>query len=385
MSRQGDKRIRLTYDQWWGMKAEVEATRTAADRNAREIRAVRDRFEREVRKVHDGLSAEIEAIRRDHGSRLGTLEQARAGSTALADRWTTLAETLRAEIAADRRHERFAPGQLAAVAQRIAEFDADSGGHAPDARFSMAWAAARDLAEMQVEVARRAEEWETLREACTEGLTALRQRWSELATQTLDAERDGRVLSVPVDVSFWSERAYATLGAELDAALAEVSDPETDTARLREMLEGGLDRFAGQLDRVLRDAFAAVRSSQLRAEAFDEFVNGLESRGYWVVDGQMGFVNGNPRADLVGTVTSHAGGVLRVRVLAQGRSPDELPILMEQVTRTHLPDRAADQLMGLVKEVAEDTARGWARVDAVEELPARGRTADDGVAEPDRG
>ena len=58
---------------------------------------------------------------------------------------------------------------------------------------------------------------------------------------------------------------------------------------------------------------------------------------------------------------------------------------MEQVTRTHLPDRAADQLMGLVKEVAEDTARGWARVDAVEELPARGRTADDGVAEPDRG
>jgi hypothetical protein len=244
----GDMRDQSTFDDW----REVAAIRVATEENARRLHEVRKRFDRGLAAVRDEFSAELAAIHQDYGTRP---EEAGAASQSLARTWTKKAVELRDELAATDDHERFAAGELAALVRRLAEFADDSGGLAPRARYVLAWQVARDLAELRCRIAERVQEWETLRTACVDGLTALRLRWQELATQELAGEDE----TVTVDVDHWSNHSHALLGRQLTSALNAVADPVTapDTATLTNLLNGELDRYAILLDQVLRDALAA--------------------------------------------------------------------------------------------------------------------------------
>jgi hypothetical protein len=375
MSRLGDKRIRLRYDDWWGMRSEVATIRAATEANVRQLHDVRKRFDRELAAVRDEFSAETAAIHQNYGTRVTALEKAREASQSLAQQWTKTAVALRDELAASDDHERFAAGELAAVARRLAEFADDSGGRAPDASYMMAWTAARDLTELRARVAERAREWETLRTACVDGLTALRERWQDLATQELFGEHDE---TATVDVDHWSHQAHAVLGAELTSALKAVADPATapDTTSLTMLLNSELDRYAIRLDQVLRAALAAFRNAQVRAEIFTGVAERMSDRGWQIVQRQMGFENDDQRADLVGTIVDLSGAKIRVRLPAPGEDQHELPVRFERVGETRLPDAVVDRLGTLMQSVVESVARGWATVDQVEELPARDGKAD---------
>jgi len=366
MSMLGDQRIRLTYDDWRGMGCEVAAIRAATEENARRLHDVRKRFDRKLAAVRDDFSAETAAFHQSYGTRVTALERASEASQSLAWTWTKRAVALRDEIAATDDHERFAAGELAVVARRLTEFADDSGGHAPQARYLMAWQVVRDLAELRTRIAERAQEWEALRTACVDGLTALRDRLRELAMQELAGEDE----TVTVDVDHWCRHAHAALGTQLTSALNAVADPVTapDTATLTTLLNGELDRYAIRLDQVLRDALGAYRHARVRAELFTGVVERMSDRGWQVVGSRLGFEDGDERADLVGTLVNFSGAKIRVRLPAPGENRHELPVRFEPVGGERLPDGLATLLRSAVEEVA----RGWATVDGVEEADAGG-------------
>lgn len=344
MSGLGDKLIRLTYDDWRGMGSEVAAIRVATEENARRLHDVRKRFDRELAAVRD----EFSAIHPE-------LEKAGEASRSLARTWTKKAVALRDEIAATDDHERFAAGELAMVVRRLAEFAGGSGGHASQARQVV-----RELTDLRSRIAERAQEWETLRTACVDGLTALRQRWQELATQELAGEDE----TVTVDVDHWSDHAHAALGKQLTSALNAVADPVTapDTATLTTLLNGELDRYAILLDQVLRDALAAHRDARVRAELFTGIAERMSDRGWQIVESRMG--------DLVATMVNLSGAKIRVRLPAPGANRHELLVRFEHVAG----ERFTDETSPL--SVVEEVARGWATVGRVEEVPAAGSTDD---------
>jgi hypothetical protein len=353
MSGLGDKRIRLTYDDGPGMGSEVAAIRAATEENARRLHDVRKRFDRKLAAVRDEFSAI------HHGLQL---EKAGEASQSLARTWTKKAVALRDEIAASDDHERFAAGELAVVVRRLAGFADDSDGHTPQARYLMAWTAARDLAELRSRIAERAQEWETLRTACVDGLTALRDRWQELATQELAGEDE----TVTVDVDHWSNHAHAVLGKQLTSALNAVADPATapDTATLTTLLNGELDRYTILLDQVLRDALAAHRHARVRAEVFTGVAKQVAARGWQIVESRTGF---DEAGDLVATMVNSSGAKLRVRLPAPGANV--LSVHIERIGGEPLPNG----LGTLLRSAVEEVVRGWA---TVEEVPA----ADDGDA-----
>jgi hypothetical protein len=342
-------KIRLTYEEWWGIQGETSAVRLAEEANTQRLGEIRAEFNRVLAAVRVEFADEVAAIRDRY--RVTAIEPSRT------EQWLASATRLRDELAADTRHERFAPGELATIERKLAQPHDDS----PDALFVSAWNANRDLTVLRAKVAERATEWETLRVTCVAGLTALREQWAGLAMRKLSGGDNVAV----VDVNFWSRNAYTELGEELASASRAVADPNTapDIASLTTLLHRELDRYATRMDRILRDALAAFRDARLRANLFVGVAEQMKARGWHIVNRQMGFEGDDSRADLVGTMQDTAGTKLRIRLPAATGDRRELPVRFERVAGADLPANVTDMIGTLVQAAVDAAAHGWARVE----------------------
>lgn len=232
------------------------------------------------------------AAERDHQRReLRRLERkmdrdAKASSEA-AETWLRDAGLVHDLIRDELPHERYAPGKLAALDQRLATARDNARQGQSQAALAVAQEAFHDLSELRVEIELRDREWTGMHTLAFEALIQLDGLAAENANQVIAAGEAGNEAPFDLNVDYWSEGALTKLRSEVAELLASVNDTDEplSTEQLRDIAEVQVPELERRLSDVVRQAHMRVFASQLRVNVAEVVAETLdEVAGYAVED-----------------------------------------------------------------------------------------------------
>jgi hypothetical protein len=197
-------------------------------------------------------------------------------------------------------HERFAPGRLAELSQRLDNAEENVGRGLGEAALVQAQELYLQLSELRADVELRDQEWQAARLVAGSAVTLLREQIQVNTRPDALDENGEKIDGYTLDVDFWSEGELTTLSeatAELATRLADTGNPPS-VQELREIA----DRAAagGELDDRLTSIVATAQArqiaSQVRANLAELVVSTLEeTAGYTWEEGQAIYVGGDQR------------------------------------------------------------------------------------------
>ncbi|WP_106402248.1 coiled-coil domain-containing protein [Actinocorallia populi] len=227
--------------------------------------------ERAARKLLDDKVAELESGRD------------RASERALA----TFSDAVKmSETVGSMPHEKFAPGRLDRIRQRLVHISDTLEGQEAAYSLGRIQEAYFDLSDLRAEVQLAEREW-CLAQA--EALGALRLA-AERAAARADLPVPGEDGEPPADVrlvvDFWTDGGLTALREEIAALIreAEVLDGPLTVEDLRLAVREHAPRYEAELDALVERAAARLYASQLRAETADHIIDALEDQGYELVE-----------------------------------------------------------------------------------------------------
>lgn len=266
-----------------------------------------------------------------------------AAKTLLAD-----AGLLRGVIDADMPHERFAPGRLADVEQRLAMAQGNLSAGLGEAALAQAQDLYLQLSALRAEVEFRHQEWQAARIAASTAVTALLEQIRVNSSLEVTGT-DGKLIDgVTLDVDYWSEGELTELRARATAIADRVGGPAdpVDLAELRTIVQRDAPQLDEQLTAIVGRAGARQFSSQVRVNLAELVVTTLEdTTGFVWEQGQATYAGQDPRrafysklvhpddSEIVVEVSPDEAGescVLRILSFDSG-TPDE----EERVRRVH--------------------------------------------------
>jgi hypothetical protein len=235
--------------------------------------------------------AELAAERKRQRAELARLDsqirrQAKASSEA-AEAWLRDAELVHDLIRDELPHERYAPGQLAALDRRLATARDNVQQGQSQAALALAQEAYHDLSELRVEIELRDREWTGLHTVVYEALLQLDGLAAENAKQIIAAGEVGNDAAVDLDVDYWSEGALTKLRSDVADLLTSVNDTEAwpSTDELRDIAEVRVPELERRLSDVVERAHMRLLASQLRVNVAEVVAKTLdEVAGYQVAD-----------------------------------------------------------------------------------------------------
>jgi myosin heavy subunit len=232
------------------------------------------------------LSAERERQRADLAQLRDEIRDQSQASAETAQAWLHDAALLRDLIRDQLPHERYAPGQLAALARRLttAQDNARQGQY--QSALALAQEAYHDLSELRVEIELRDREWTGLHTVAYEALLELDGLTGENAMQVISAGEAGNATTVDLDVDHWSEGALSALRSDVTALLDQVNDTEEPltTERLHDVIDVRVPELEQRLGDVVQRAHMRLYASQLRVNVADVVAQALDLAGYQVED-----------------------------------------------------------------------------------------------------
>lgn len=314
----------------------LESERRLRDTSAAilaEVRKSESRQQRRTLKALQAQRAEFEqAIENERAERtrrmnemdrqLETLrgEQGRAGELALsylAD--TTVLRTHVLELA----HERYRPGELDALDDRIATLRRDLERADPAYLLSGARDLYHAMEEFRAALLLEDAEWRAMR--CAAETDLLRLQGVVEANASLDLGEAAGPTGERPDVDYWSRGAHGRLAAEITALLEQVHDdghPPTADA-LRKLLAETVPNLDQRIDVVVGQAITALHASQLRANLADLIAEALDRSHYFqVVEGDVGYLDDDQRAAFLAKSSNRTGGGAIVIEVAPGTGTD---------------------------------------------------------------
>lgn len=219
------------------------------------------------------VSALRTEIERDRAARASVLDAAR---TAVGD-----ARVLHDAIAASLPHERFAPGGLARLTDRLALAEASAAAGTGEAALAQAQELYLRLGELRAEVELKDAEWRAAHLTAVAAVTALAEQISYNSMITVADEESGA--SAELDVDYWSDGELSAIKKAADELAARVND-EADPPTLAELRDIS-ERSVAALDDRLSDVVATARTrqwaSQVRVNLAEMVVDVLEpATGY---------------------------------------------------------------------------------------------------------
>jgi hypothetical protein len=198
-----------------------------------------------------------------------------AASTLLAD-----GELLRDTIARALPHERFAPGRLAALDQRLSLARATLAEGLTQAALASAQETYLQMTELRAELERLDQEWRLAQVAALGALTLVSKRINHSELLPVPDESGGFIEGAELDVDYWSYGELSRLREEA-AALTERAGSPMETAKLRAISEQEAPALARRLDEIVEQAVARQLASQVRVNVAAMVAGALrESAGY---------------------------------------------------------------------------------------------------------
>jgi hypothetical protein len=352
------RRIRETTDLLMSeVRASAQQVRDEARQQLgeqeRRIRAELDKERAERQRDFTGLRKEVAGLR-DRGDRALA-----AAATQAAD-----ARVLHDAIAADLPHERYAPGQLAALGKRLAAAEANLAQGLGEAALAQTQELYLSLSELRVNVELRDAEWRAAHLAALSAVTALVEqvRYSSVIPVRVE---DG--VTAELDVDFWSEGELVTLEAEANALADRVNagDAPPSAAELRSIADHDAAALARRLTEIVAKARTRQWASQIRVNLAEMVVDALEeTTGYtWQGD------------------ATYAGQDQRGAFYSKLRHPDESEIVVE-VAPDETGDSCVLRILSFESGVPDESER-VRRVHAIaDSLRERGLQTGEPAADP---
>lgn len=260
--------------------------------------------------------------------------------------WRHDAEVIRDLIIDTLPHERYRPGQVAAIVIRL-DSAAEDAGHG---RYRAALAACQDafheLNELRAELELRHAEWLTARREAAAALLPAEHAATGVFTVPLrDAE--GRELAgTSFDLDHWSRGASAAVREEVAAIAAELRSetPAPALDRLIAIRDEVAPELTRRWQRAVAEAEYQVHASQVRGNIADDVMVAIRETAGYLVD-QWGYEHGDERGGVYGRLR-HPGGdqivievmadpgaapASRVRVLTFDQGPEDEPAMEQRV------------------------------------------------------
>jgi hypothetical protein len=205
---------------------------------------------------------------------------------------------MRDAIAGALPHERFAPGRLAELSNRLDTAQQNVGRGLGQAALVQAQEVYLQLSELRAEVELSYQEWQAARLDAVSAVTILQQQISVNANPDAIDENGEKLPGYTLDVDFWSEGELSKLGgtaSELAVRLADEGDPPS-VAELRQIADQARGELDQQLTGIVTTAQARQIASQARVNLAELVVAALEeTSGYTWEEGQAIYAGGDQR------------------------------------------------------------------------------------------
>jgi hypothetical protein len=251
------------------LRAETDAALAEQQRTWRaELATERDKQRAEVSELRNELRGEAQA------------------SAEAAQAWLSDAAVLRDVIGNQLPHERYAPGELAALTRRLTTAEESSRQGQSQAALALAQQLYHDLHELRVEIELRDREWTGRNTVITEGLRELDETAASNAVLRIAPGEFGNDAAVELDVDHWSEGGLSELRADLRDLLARINDAENPPTA--EQLQRTIDTLLPELEQRLTGTLQRARlrllASQRRINVADVVVQTLDRIGNYYVE-----------------------------------------------------------------------------------------------------
>jgi hypothetical protein len=227
------------------------------------------------------LQAEIEQERGERqrelsalGAELAMLADDKERAAALARTHLDDARLLHDTIRDALPHDRFTPGALATLGQRIQLAETNLAQGTAQTALAGAQETYLRLGELRVELELRDREWRTAQVTAVSSLTLMLERitaGAELAVPDME--------DVTLDVDYWSDGELTRLRDEVAAAadLARSDDRPLSVAELRKVVDAQAPAYQERLTEIVARAAVRQVASQVRVNVAEIVVDALES------------------------------------------------------------------------------------------------------------
>lgn len=277
-------------------------TRQLLDEQEKQLDTTLTTERAERRRETDALRSELD---HDRAAQVGVLDAARA---AVAD-----ARVLHNAIGSCLPHERFAPGELARLTDRLVQAEASLAAGTGETALAQSRELYLRLGELRAEVELKDVEWRAAHAAAGAAVAALAQQIMNSSMITVADDELGA--SAELDIDYWSDGELSAVNAVVDQLAARVNaeaDPP-GIAELRDISEGSVPALEDRLSEVVATARTRQWASQIRVNVAEMAVDLLEQTTGYIWDGE----------------TTFAGDDQREAFYCKLRHPDESEIIVE--------------------------------------------------------
>lgn len=201
--------------------------------------------------------------------------------------WLHDAVLMRDSIRDNLPHERYAPGEVAALSRRIATAEENVRQGQAQSALALAQQTYHDLSDLRVDIEMRDREWTGLRTIAYEAVFMFDGLAAQSATGIVEAGEAGNDVAVNLNVDHWSEGRLSELRSDAATLLAQVNDTQSPASadQLREIVGCQVPELEQRLADVVEQARMRLFSSQLRVNIADIVVQALdETAGYELED-----------------------------------------------------------------------------------------------------
>jgi hypothetical protein len=341
IEEQTSRRLRDSSARIWSQLQDT--LQESREESRRALEAQEKRFQKQLAQEQAARDKDFRALKRE----LRGLGQHRLRAAAAARSMTADARLLHDTIETNLPHQRFAPGRLAVLRQRIEVAEGNLEQGLGEAALAQAQDAYRELGELRVEIELQDQEWQVAHRAAVTAVTVLQEQIRLNTVLDATDERGAPVQGATLDVDFWSEGELGALRAEVDtlAARLAAAEPQPDTEELRAIAGQLVPQLDEQLTKAVGLAHVRQLASQIRVNLAELVVNTLEqTAGYAWEEGQAIYAGGDQRrafysklravddSEIVVEVAPDETGESSVlRILSYDAVPDE----EERVRRAH--------------------------------------------------
>jgi hypothetical protein len=218
-------------------------------------------------------------------------------------------------------HERFQPGKLSKILQRIEFAQGNLAAGATDASLQISQQAFLDLSELHFELEQCVLEWQTEYERAQNAMGEL-LRELQLNSQVNAFDLHGQALPEQIDLDYWTNGKYRLVLDQCKQFATVLNEEDLSTQELKRTYSDVLPVLTEYFDAVVYEARLNALNSQLRMNIAERALEALENHGFQL--NKAGYFGTDKRGSYTLQLENADGSQVSVEVLPVDMQTQEL-------------------------------------------------------------
>jgi tetratricopeptide (TPR) repeat protein len=239
----------------------------------------------------------------------------------LARQWLRRSVILSEFIQGQFDHERFRPGRLSKIMQRLDFAQDNLAGGSADASLQSSQQAFLDLSELHFELEQCILEWQAEHEQAQNALTEMLSE-IRLNSHVTAFDLQGNALPEQVDLDYWTNGKYRLVLDQCKKFLTLLCEEQLSTEEMKQIRTDVLPVIAQYFDSVVYEARLNALNSQLRINIADRALQALECHGFQLRG--AGYTGKDMRASFTVHLENADGSQVSIEVLPAQTKTQEL-------------------------------------------------------------